>query len=176
MRTALRPVLAMALAAGLAPAVVGATGAVAQTLPTFQQYPLRDRVFGSGGALFPDYSNPSEGGISYLTGTGAGKGAIFAAGTADFNCQQTQVPTIKVLSAPPGAKVSIKYGSFVATGLDGGMSDLRGGATTKCFGQPVKGLVVRYKGPRAPGQSVSLRVTYPTLGAWYDHVVPVPAR
>ncbi len=173
MRTALRMVVAVALLGG-APAFCG--GAVAQTLPTFQQYPLRDRVFGPGGALFPDYSNPSEGGTSYMTGVGSAKGAIFAAGTTDFNCQQTQVPTIKVLSAPAGAKIGIGFGRFVATGIDGGALGLNGGATTKCVGQTLKGTVVTYKGPRRPGETVSLRVTYPVTGAWYDHVVPVPAR
>lgn len=171
MRTALRLVLA-ALVAPLAFGVA-AGGAGAQTLPTFEQYPLRDRIFGSGGALFPNYSMPSQPGISYMIGSGPGaqlpKGGIFAAGTSDYNCQQTQVPTIQVLSAPPGAKVTVSYGRFVATGIDGG-------ATNLCVGQPAKGAVVRYRGRRAPGQTVTLRVTYPSLGAWYDHVVPVPAR
>lgn len=150
-----------------------ATGAAgAQSLPSLQQYPLRDRVFGSGGAFFPDYVTPSDYSSSYLIGRGSTKGAIFAAGTADYNCQQTQVPTITVLSAPQPAKVKVRYGSFLATGIDGGS----GIANTKCVGQTMKGMVVTYKGRAAPGDTVTLRVTYPTLGAWYDHVVPVSAR
>lgn len=157
--------VAAALAGILAGPLAAASAAQAQTLPTFEQYPLRARILGPGGALFPDYSAPSERGITYFTGTGSQKGAIFAAGTADFNCQQTEVPDIKVLSVPPGGRVSISYGPFVATGADGG-------AANPCIGRSLKGLVVRYKGHRAPGQ-VALRVTYPTLGAWYDHVVPI---
>lgn len=154
----------------LALCAASATGAAAQSLPTLQEYPLRDRVFGSGGAFFPDYVTPSYYGITYMTGTGAGtKGAIFAAGTTDYNCQQTQVPTIKVLSAPPRGRVTMGYGSFVATGRDGG-------AMNPCMGRTLKGVVVRYKGPSAPGDKVTLRVTYPTMGAWYDHVVPVSGR
>ncbi|WP_454915763.1 hypothetical protein [Xanthobacter sediminis] len=152
---------------------LGATGAGAQTLPTLEQYPLRERILGPGGALFRDYVNPSQPGISYITGIGPGaslpRGAIFAAGTTDFFCQQSQVPTITVISAPAGAKIGVGYGPFVATGTDGG-------AANPCIGRPAKGTVVTFKGRRAPGQSVTLRVTYPTLGAWYDHVVPVPAR
>ncbi|MFG1432622.1 hypothetical protein V5F44_11875 [Xanthobacter sp. V2C-8] len=169
MRTALR----LALATLVLPLAIGATGAAAQSLPTLQQYPLRDRILGPGGAFFPDYVTPSYSGYSYMTGMGPGarlpKGAIFAAGTVDYNCQQSQVPTINVVSAPPGAKVSVAYAPFTITGTDGG-------ATTPCLGRPTKGAVVFFKGRRAPGQSVTLRVTYPSLGAWYDHVVPVPAR
>ena len=154
----------------LALGALSATGAAAQSLPTLDQYPLRERVFGSGGAFFPDYVTPSYSGITYVTGTGVGtKGAIFAAGTTDFNCQQTQVPTITVLSAPAKGRVTIGYGAFVATGRDGG-------AMNPCLGRTLKGLVVTYKGPAAPGEQVTLRVTYPTLGAWYDHVVPVRVR
>ncbi|MDQ0506571.1 hypothetical protein [Xanthobacter agilis] len=169
MRTALRLVLAtLAL-----PVALGASGAGAQSLPTLEQYPLRDRVFGPGGAFFPNYVTPSMPGISYMTGMGPAarlpKGAIFGAATMDFLCQQSQAPTIAVVSAPPGARISVSFGPFVATGTDGG-------ATNPCLGHPAKGAVVSFKGRRAPGQSVTLRVTYPTLGAWYDHVVPVPAR
>ncbi|MFG1478648.1 hypothetical protein V5F53_08250 [Xanthobacter sp. V4C-4] len=171
MRTDLR----LALAALALPLALGAaaTGAGAQSLPTLEQYPLRERILGPGGAFFPNYVTPSQPGIAYVTGEGARaglpKGAVFAAGTVDFLCQQSQVPTIKVLAAPPGAKVSVAYGPFVATGTDGG-------AANPCVGRPAKGAVVSVKGRRAANQSVTLRVTYPTLGAWYDHVVPVPAR
>lgn len=165
----MRAVIRMGLAALAALAPLGlAAGAGAQSLPTLQQYPLRDRIFGSGGAFFPDYVTPSERGSSFYTGVAQGKrGAIFAVGTADFNCQQTQNPTIRVLAVPPGGRVFIAPGSFVATGIDAG--------TTRCLGRTLRGLVVTYKGPRTPGR-VSLRVTYPPRGAWFDHVVAVPAR
>lgn len=176
MKRMLRPALsALLLAASALPAFAGS-----DIPPTLEQYPLRDRFFGPGGAVFPNYSMPSEGGLSYMIAAGptlagptkaGGPGvAIFAAGTADFNCQTGQRPTIKVISAPAGAKVSVSPGTFVATGIDGG-------ATTKCLGQPVGGSIVRYAGrPPRGGGAVTLRVTYPYLGAWYDHVVHVPGN
>ncbi len=55
--------------------------------PDFQTYPLLNRIFGTGGAIFPGYVSPSDGRndddrLAYLTGGGAGR-LIFAAGTAD---------------------------------------------------------------------------------------------
>ncbi len=143
----------------------GMVGAAAQSPPSLQEYSLRDRIFGSGGALFPDYSNPSEGGIAYVIGHGSRRGDIFAAGTADFNCQPSQAPRIEVMSAPAGAQVSLRLGKFIATGTDRGL--------TRCVGQQAQGTVVSYKGPRSPGATVRLRVIYPTLGAWYTHIVKV---
>lgn len=158
--------LAVAVSAGL---LVSAGAALAQSPPTFEQYPFRDRVFGPGGAIFPDYVTPYESGVSFMIGGGGSRSALFAAGTSDYNCQQTQILTIQVLSAPPGGKVSIQYGRFVATGIDGGR-------TTKCIGQPAKGLIVSYKGKAAPGSTIKLRVTYPPRGEWYDHVITIPPR
>lgn len=158
-RATLFPLAALALAGA------GITGAAAQSPPNFQQYPLKDRIFGSGGALFPDYSQPYERGTAYVIGHGSRRGDIFAAGTVDYNCQQTQAPRIEVMSAPPGGKVSLRLGSFTATGIDKGLS--------RCIGQPARGIVVSYKGPRPPGSTVTLRVIYPTLGAWYTHIVKV---
>lgn len=158
--------LAVAVSAGL---LVSAGAALAQSPPTFEQYPFRDRVFGPGGAIFPDYVTPYESGVSFMIGGGGSRKALFAAGTSDYNCQQTQIPTIQVLSAPPGGKVGIQYGRFVATGIDGGR-------TTKCIGQPAKGLIVSYKGKAAPGSTIKLRVTYPPRGEWYDHVITIPPR
>lgn len=153
---------AVALAAGLA----GSAGsALAQNAPTLQEYPLSERIFGPGGAVFRDYVTPDQYGIAFYTGIG-GKGSVFAAGTADFNCQQTQVPTIKVLSAPPGVQVLVGYGAFRATAIDGGV-------TTLCLGRQLKGLVVTTRGKAPRGSAITLRVTYPNLGAWYDHVVPL---
>lgn len=157
---------ALALAAGV---IATAGVAQAQTPPTFQQYPLRDRVFGPGGAIFPDYVTPSEYGVTYMIGGSGTRSALFAAGTSDYNCQQTQIPTIQVLSAPPGGKVMIQYGSFIGRAIDGGY-------TTRCLGQPAKGLIVSFKGKAAPGSQIALRVTYPPRGAWYDHVITVPPR
>lgn len=158
--------IAVAISAGT---LLVAGGALAQSPPTFQQYPLNDRVFGPGGAIFPDYVTPSEYGVSFMTGGGGSRSALFAAGTSDYNCQQTQIPSIQVLSAPPGGKVGIQYGRFIATGIDGGH-------TTKCLGQPAKGLIVSFKGKAAPGSTISLRVTYPPRGNWYDHVITIPTR
>ncbi|MFG1299043.1 hypothetical protein V5F49_04520 [Xanthobacter sp. V3C-3] len=157
---------ALVLVAGLA---ASAGAAFAQSPPSLQQYPLQDRIFGPGGAVFPDYVTPSEYGVGYYIGGTGTRAALFAAGTADFNCQQTQVPTIRVLSAPPGGKVMIGYGSFTARAIDGG-------ATTLCLGRQLKGVVVSFKGKAAPGSTIALRVTYPPRGAWYDHVITLPPR
>lgn len=171
LRVARRPLaglasLAVAISAGM---LLTAGDALAQSPPSFEQYPLRDRVFGPGGAVFPDYVTPPEYGVSFMIGGGGSRSALFAAGTSDYNCQQTQIPTIQVLSAPPGGKVGIQYGRFVATGIDGGH-------TTRCLGQPAKGLIVSFKGKAAPGSTIALRVTYPPRGAWYDHVITIPPR
>lgn len=153
------------LAASLLMAV--STGAMAQSPPSLQEYPLRDRVFGPGGAIFPNYVTPSESTIAYVTG--AGGGIAFGAATVDFLCQQEQRPVITVVRPPASGKVQIQPGQFVARGTDAG--------STFCLGYPVNGTVVRYVG-RAPkgGTQFTIRVTYPHLGAWYDHVVQVPGR
>ncbi|MGE4373675.1 MAG: hypothetical protein AB7E29_12410 [Xanthobacter sp.] len=157
--------LALPLASVLSVVGLGAGDALAQSPPSFQQYPLRERLLGPGGALFPNYSYPSEQGIAYVLGRGTRRNDIFAAGTVDFNCQQTQAPQVRVLSAPPRGRVSIRLASFRITGFDAGL--------TNCLGQTTKGMVVSYSGPWAPGAMVRLRVIYPTLGTWYDHDVPV---
>lgn len=149
--------------------LLAAGTAFAQSPPTLQQYPLSDRVFGPGGAVFPDYVTPSEYGTSFLIGGSGTRSALFAAGTADMNCQQTQVPSIRVLSAPATGKVTIGYGAFRPTGIDGG-------ASTLCLGRPAKGLVVGFRGKAAAGERIVLRVTYPPRGAWYDHTVAIPVR
>ncbi|GGF72182.1 hypothetical protein GCM10007301_34960 [Azorhizobium oxalatiphilum] len=163
-----------ALAGSALPALAWPEG-----LPTPEQYPLRDRLFGSGGAFFPNYSMPSEYGLGFVIASGPSlnggvvKGSaraglpVFATGTVDFNCQAEERPKITVLSAPAGGKVVVTPGMFVAAGTDAG--------STKCLGQPVSGAVVRYVGRAPQGGTIALRVTYPHLGAWYDHVVPVPA-
>ncbi len=163
MRAVVRATLFPLATAALFAAGLG--GAAAQSPPSLQEYSLYDRFFGSGGAVFPNYSRPSEGGIAYVIGRGSARGDIFAAGTADFNCQPSQAPRIEVMSAPQGGQVFTRLGNFTATGIDAGI--------TKCVGQKAFGSVVSYKGPRTPGATVTLRVIYPTLGAWYTHVVPV---
>ncbi|OYX86477.1 MAG: hypothetical protein B7Y75_03205 [Azorhizobium sp. 35-67-5] len=180
LRTALSALILAAVPALTAlPALAGADGAPTG-LPTLDSYPLRERIFGSGGALFPNYSMPSEYGISYMISSGAALASggpaksaaksgrpIFAAATVDFICQAEQRPQITVLSAPAGGKVVVTPAQFVATGTDAG--------STYCLGRPVSGAVVRYIGrPPRGGTTVALRVTYPHLGAWYDHVVQVP--
>jgi len=139
-------------------------------LPTLQEYPLQNRIFGPGGAITPDYVMPPETRIAYMVGTDGGpKGTVFGAASVDFMCQQEERPQIKILSAPAHAKVTVSPGTFRASGTDAG--------STFCLGRPVNGAVVRYIGspPRAGG-TVTVRVTYPHLGAWYDHVVALPAR
>ncbi|MFG1462335.1 hypothetical protein V5F77_05495 [Xanthobacter sp. DSM 24535] len=141
--------------------------------PDFNAYPLRDRLFGPGGAVFPDYVNPPTEGApagsppAYVIGSGPG--ILFAAGTADLLCQPAGRPQIQVVRAPAGAKLSVAPGAFAVTGTDAG--------STLCYGKPMVGNVVRLsgKGPRSGG-AVVLRVTYPPLGAWYDHQVNLPAR
>ncbi|TCT07571.1 hypothetical protein [Aquabacter spiritensis] len=144
--------------------------AFAQSPPSFQEYPLRDRILGPGGAVFPNYVTPSESSIAYLTGAAGGpKGIAFGAATVDFLCQTEQRPTITILSAPPRGKVVVTPGAFVATATDAG--------STFCLGRRVEGAVVRFVGrPPKGGVKIALRVTYPHLGAWYDHVVEVPSR
>ncbi len=168
LRTALTAVI---LSASALPALAGADG-----LPTLESYPLRDRILGPGGAFFPNYSMPSEDRIAYMTSIGAPLTAagpakagrpIFAAATVDFICQAEQRPKITVLSAPAGSKVVVTPGQFVATATDAG--------STFCLGRPVSGAVVSFVGrPPRGGATVALRVSYPHLGAWYDHVVQVP--
>jgi hypothetical protein len=146
---------------------LGAGSALAQSPPSFQDYPLRDRVFGPGGAIFPNYVTPSESRIAYMTGSG--NGILFGAATVDFLCQAEQRPVITLVKPPAQGKVAIVPGTFVATGTDAG--------STFCLGRPVSGAVVRLVGrPPKGGMSLVVRVTYPHLGAWYDHRIEVPGR
>lgn len=161
--------IALSAFAAAASFLAGAGEALAQSPPSLQDYPMRDRFFGSGGALFPDYSNPSERGTTFVTGGNGTRASLFAAGTIDFNCQQTQVPTIRVLSAPPTGQVLVGFSRFTITGWDGGRP-------TRCTGQTTRGMVVSFKGKAAPGSQVRLRVIYPPMGAWYDHTVTIPPR
>lgn len=157
--------LAVSLLAAAAPA--GVAPALAQSPPSLQEYPLRDRVFGPGGAIFPNYVTPYESGIAYVIGSGPG--VAFGAATVDFLCQAEQRPVITVLRKPASGRVQVQPGTFVAAGTDAG--------STFCLGRPVSGAVARYVG-RVPknGAQFTLRVTYPHLGAWYDHVVTIPGR
>ncbi len=169
--SALRRLSALAgAAASAALALCAPSPAAAQAPPDFKSYTWQDRLFGPGGAISPHYVNPSLPGIAYLTGTGGGpRGMVLGVATADMLCQASQWPVVQVLSGPPGVRVTVEPGTFTATGTDAG--------STYCLGRPVSGVVVRTSG-RIPkgGATLTLRVTYPPLGAWYDHVVRVPAR
>lgn len=164
-------ILGAALAASLVlPIVPASAQALIQGMPDFKAYPLRDRVFGPGGAVTPDYVAPSETVLSFLTGTnGPKRGTIFGAASADLLCQQEQRPQITVLQAPAGVKLAVEPGTVLASSLDGG--------STYCLNRPAAGTVVRAVG-RVPkgGATVLLKVTYPHLGAWYIHEVQVPGR
>ncbi|TSJ60871.1 hypothetical protein FO470_15000 [Starkeya sp. 3C] len=140
--------------------------------PDFQTYPLLNRIFGTGGAIFPGYVSPSNGRndndrLAYLTGGGQGR-VIFAAGTADSLCQMAQAPQIKVLSAPPKVKISFDIGSFTATGTDAG--------SRRCVGRQAGGTRVFASGPAPLGSTVTLRVDYPLNGPSYTHVVTLPSK
>ncbi|MDQ0304197.1 hypothetical protein [Ancylobacter polymorphus] len=140
--------------------------------PTFQQYPLMNRIFGFGGAIFPGYVSPSDGRDDqdrrgYLTGGRQGP-VLFAAGSADSLCQMTQAPQVKVLSAPPGVKLNFSIGKFTATGVDGG--------SHRCVGRTVGGVLVTAKGRAPAGSTVTLRVAYPFKRISYTHVVSLPSK
>lgn len=147
------------------------------TPPTFQQYPFWDRIFGTGGLIFPGYASPTSNDSSYqrlalLIGGGTGP-VVFAAGMADTLCQPADAPTLRVLSAPPGVKLTTDYGRFVATGNDAGSS--------YCRGRTVRGtrLVLAGRAPRGGG-SVTVRVSWPRVGrnggTSYTHTVALPTR
>lgn len=140
--------------------------------PNFQQYPLLDRIFGFGGAIFPGYVSPSNGRndrdrVAFLTGGGQGR-MIFAAGTADRLCQMTQAPRIRVMSAPAGVRITQDIGSFLATGTDAG--------SRRCVGRTAGGARVFATGRAPRGSTVTLRVTYPLNGPSYTHVVALPSK
>jgi hypothetical protein len=123
---------------------------------------------GRSGLFYPNYITPTFDEPGYLYGGGnSGKGGrrgkpIFAAATVDDYCQQNGSPTVTVLNAPPGSRISTDIGSFVAIANDGG--------SKKCIGRTVRGTRVYFKGR---GAQVALRVAYPTKGLTYDHVIAV---
>lgn len=140
--------------------------------PDFQTYPLLNRIFGFGGAIYPDYVDPGngrhEGKLAYLTGGGVGR-MVFAAGTADRLCQMEQAPEIVVLDPPARGALSFDLGKFTATSSDGG--------SRRCVGGVAEGIRVFYSGrPPKGGTTATLRVSYPRLGRSYTHVVAIPAR
>ena len=65
---------ALLLAGSVLPALAGSTLGAPEGLPTLEQYPLRDRFFGSGGAFFPNDSMPSEYGLGYMIAAGPALG------------------------------------------------------------------------------------------------------
>lgn len=140
--------------------------------PSFQTYPLMNRIFGFGGAIYPDYVDPSttrhETKLAYLTGGGQGR-MVFAAGTVDRLCQMEEAPKVVVLDPPARGSLSFDLGKFAATGSDGG--------SRHCVGGVAEGIRVFYSG-KAPkgGTTATLRVSYPRFGRSYTHVVAIPAR
>lgn len=140
--------------------------------PDFQTYPLLNRIFGTGGAIFPGYVSPSGGRndadrLAYLTGGGQGR-MIFAAGTADQLCQMGQAPRIRVVTAPATVKIKFDIGSFTATGTDAG--------SKRCVGGQAGGARVFASGSAPLGSTVTLRVSYPLNGPSYTHIVALPAK
>lgn len=142
--------------------------------PTLQQYPLLPRIFGPGGAIFPGYVSPLDTNedtqLSLLTG-GGGR-MVFAAGTADTRCQTEQAPTITILDAPAGVKLSTNYGNFTVDAVQAGSS--------YCLGRVIQGTRVFINGklPRG-GATATLKVAYPQIGRMgrsYTQVVTLPAR
>lgn len=101
--------------------------------------------------------------VNFYTGGGS-DGVLFAAGTANQQCTNLGAPTITVVSASPGVKLSIQPGSFVVTGTDYGY--------LVCQGQRMRGTVVTGTGS---GQAV-IKVAYPPIGQWYTHTLTLPAR
>lgn len=174
------------LAAGALAAFPGAAAAQSQVTvyprpkidrgppPDFQTYPLWERIFGFGGAIYPDYVSPSttnrDNGnrLAYWTGRGPGN-VVFATGTTDALCQMTQAPTITVIDPPAGGTLSYQLGYFTAQRPDAG--------SHFCRGRTVEGWLVSYRG-RAPrgGTTATLRVAYPPMGRSYTHVVAIPGR
>ncbi|WP_246520004.1 hypothetical protein [Ancylobacter lacus] len=138
--------------------------------PTFQQYPLVNRIFGFGGAVFPNYVSPSGGRndrdqLAFVTGGGS-RSMIFAAGTVDRLCQMGQAPTVTILQGPSVGRIRTDIGGFTATGTDAG--------SKFCVGRQVEGVRLFYKGfPPPGGTSVTVRVAYPPFGRSYTHVVPI---
>ncbi|MFK8253422.1 hypothetical protein [Ancylobacter terrae] len=172
--TVLGTLAGSAQAQGVAPIIVRPPPGVPDNgvPPTFQEYPLWDRIFGSGGAVFPGYRMPptdrrGRTPVSLLTGSGAGR-TLFAAGTADNLCQWQQVPTITVLTPPATGRLSTDIGPFIVTGVDGG--------NTLCLGRQVRGTRLNYAGPLPlRPQQITVRVAYPFRSS-YTHVVTIPAR
>lgn len=142
--------------------------------PTFQQYSIWDRLFGTGGAIFPGYVSPiddrQDTRIALLTGGGEGR-LVFAAGTADSRCQSAQAPRISVVSAPPGVQLTTDYGPFTVRANDAG--------STRCFGQSIRGTRVFLSGRAPRGATATLRVAYPRVGrtgGTYTHTVVLPSK
>jgi len=141
--------------------------------PTFQEYPLWDRITGPGGAIFPGYTTPVErhrdNSFALLTGGGSGRMA-FAAGTADSYCQDGQVPQILVLDAPVGVRLSTDIGQFQVQRNDAG--------STYCLGRVIQGARLFTQGRVPPGATATLQVVYPQVGRsgrTITHVVALPA-
>jgi hypothetical protein len=126
---------------------------------------------GRSGLFAPDYITPTLDEPGYLVGdvsrarpTRDGR-VVFAAASVDDYCQQDGSPSIRILEAPQGARITTRIGSFVAVRNDGG--------SRRCLGRTVRGTQVYYRGRANRGDRIVLRVAYPTRGLTYDHVVHV---
>ncbi|OYY22385.1 MAG: hypothetical protein B7Y65_04120 [Azorhizobium sp. 35-67-15] len=100
---------------------------------------------------------------NYYTGGGTG-GVLFAAGTTNQACTNLGPPTIDVISASPGVRLSIRPGTFIVTGTDYGYM--------VCEGQRIPGTIVTGTGTG----TAQIRVTYPPIGQWYTHTLTLPGR
>lgn len=100
---------------------------------------------------------------NYYTGGGTG-GVLFAAGTTNQSCLNIGPPTIEVISASPGVRLSIRPGTFIVTGTDYGY--------LVCEGQRIPGTIVTGTGTG----TAQIRVTYPPIGQWYTHTLTLPGR
>ncbi len=120
-------------------------------------------LLGAGSASAWMDNDPDAYVVNFYTGGGS-DGVLFAAGTANQQCMNLGAAQINVLSASPSVQINIRPGSFVVTGTDYGY--------LVCKGQRIPGTIVTGTGT---GQ-VTLRVTYPPMGQWYDHTITLTGR
>ncbi|TCT07572.1 hypothetical protein [Aquabacter spiritensis] len=101
--------------------------------------------------------------VNYYTGGGA-DGVLFAAGTANQQCTSLGPAAISVIRTSPGVQLTVQPGAFAVTGTDYGY--------LVCLGKMVQGTLVTGTGT---GEA-TIRVTYPPLGQWYEHILVLSGR